>query len=180
MALVAPFSERRFRIVATADDAPATPDQADVQAVLDQRGPRSAAARVRDVLWSSRFRIHHGVAAHHRAGRAFLAGDAAHVDSPAGGQGMNIGIQDAIALGERLASVISGQQPDAYLDGYETERRPVAERVVSLTDRMTRMGTMTGPVGQFARNLALRAGGHLPAARARIAARMAGLGPAAG
>jgi 2-polyprenyl-6-methoxyphenol hydroxylase-like FAD-dependent oxidoreductase len=180
MALVAPFSERWFRIIATADDAPASADQAYVQAILDQRGPESARARVADVVWSSRFRIHHGIAARYRAGHALLAGEAAHVHSPAGGQGMNIGIQDAVALGERLAAVVKGQQPDAWLDGYETERRPIAEQVVALTDRMTRMGTMTSPAGQFVRNMVLRAVDRLPAARARIAAQMAELGPTTG
>jgi 2-polyprenyl-6-methoxyphenol hydroxylase-like FAD-dependent oxidoreductase len=179
IALVAPFSDRRFRIVATADTAPETPTLADVQHILDRRGP-SAAARVRDVVWSSRFHIHHGVAARYRAGRAFLCGDAAHVHSPAGGQGMNIGIQDAVALGERLEAVIAGQQPDAWLDGYEAERRPVAQRIVSMTDRITRVGTLASPAGQFLRNLMLLAVDHLPAARARIASQMAELGPAAG
>jgi 2-polyprenyl-6-methoxyphenol hydroxylase-like FAD-dependent oxidoreductase len=180
VALVVPFSADRFRIVATADHAPETPGLQDVQTLLDQRGPLSAAARVRDIIWSSRFRIHHGVAAQYRSGRAFLAGDAAHVHSPAGGQGMNIGIQDAVALGERLAEVLAGRQPDAWLDGYERARRPVAEQVVALTDRMTRVGTMTGPAGQAVRNLMLRAIDHIPAAKARIAAQMAELGPAAG
>nr|WP_294501959.1 FAD-dependent monooxygenase [uncultured Rhodopila sp.] len=179
VALVVPFSAERFRIVATVADAPETPRLQDVQTLLNQRGP-SAPARVRDIIWSSRFRIHHGVAAHYRAGRAFLAGDAAHVHSPAGGQGMNIGIQDAVALGDRLAEVLAGRQPDAWLDGYETERRPVAEQVISLTDRMTRVGTMTSPAGQFVRNLMLRAVDHVPAARVRIAARMAELGPVTG
>ncbi len=142
--------------------------------------PTAKPARVRDIIWSARFRIHHGVAAHYRAGRALLAGDAAHVHSPAGGQGMNIGIQDAVGLGDRLAEVLAGRQPDAWLDGYEKQRRPVAEQVVALTDRMTRVGTMTSPAGQFVRNLMLRAVDHLPPARARIAAQMAELGPVAG
>jgi 2-polyprenyl-6-methoxyphenol hydroxylase-like FAD-dependent oxidoreductase len=177
--LVAPFSDQRFRIVATADSAPETPALDDVQTILDRRGP-STVARVRDIVWSSRFRVHHGVAARYRAGRALLCGDAAHVHSPAGGQGMNIGIQDAVALGDRLAAVIAGQQPDAWLDRYETERRPVAERIVSMTDRMTRMGTMTTPAGQFLRNLMLQAVDYLPAARGRIATQMAELEPVSG
>nr|WP_294528112.1 FAD-dependent monooxygenase [uncultured Rhodopila sp.] len=180
IALVVPFSAQRFRIVATVAHAPDTPGMEDVQTILDQRGPLSAPARVRDMVWSSRFRIHHGIAARYRAGRAFLAGDAAHVHSPAGGQGMNIGIQDAVALGDRLAEVLAGRQPDAWLDGYEKNRRPVAEQVVALTDRMTRVGTMTSPAAQFVRNLMLRAVDHVPAARARIAAQMAELGPVAG
>ena len=175
MVLVVPFSDSRFRIVATVDEAPERPTLEELQAILDQRGPQATPARVREVVWSSRFRIHHGVAAHYRSGCSFLVGDAAHVHSPAGGQGMNIGIQDAIALGNRLAAVISGQQPETHLDGYETERRPVAEKVVAMTDQMTRMGTLTSPVGRTLRNLGLRAVGHLPAVQRMMAARLAEL-----
>jgi 2-polyprenyl-6-methoxyphenol hydroxylase-like FAD-dependent oxidoreductase len=175
MLLVAPFSRDRFRIIATVAQASPQPSLGDVQAILDARGPRSSPARVRDVAWSSRFHIHHGVAERFRAGGIFLAGDAAHVHSPAGGQGMNIGVQDAVALGDRLAAVISGQQPDPYLDGYEKTRRPVAEKVVAMTDQMTRLGTLTNPVGQRLRNLGLMAVGHLPAVRRKIATRMAEL-----
>jgi 2-polyprenyl-6-methoxyphenol hydroxylase-like FAD-dependent oxidoreductase len=175
VALVAPFSGNRFRIVATVAQAAEHPSLADVQTILDTRGPQSSPGRVRDMVWSSRFRIHHGVAAHYRAGRAFLAGDAAHVHSPAGGQGMNTGIQDAVALGERLAAVLAGQQPDAHLDGYERERRPVAERVVAMTDQMTRAATVTGGVAQWVRNFGLQAVGYLPAVQRRIAMRMSEL-----
>ncbi|HEX3575972.1 MAG TPA: FAD-dependent monooxygenase [Rhodopila sp.] len=175
MMLVAPFTGSRFRIIATCEAAREHPDANDVQAILDNRGARTAPARVQDVIWSSRFRIHHGVAAQYRAGCALLAGDAAHVHSPAGGQGMNIGIQDAVALGERLAAVIGGHQPDSYLQRYEVERRPVAQRVVALTDRMTRMGTLTSPAGQLVRNLGLRAVGYLPPMRRMMATRMAEL-----
>jgi 2-polyprenyl-6-methoxyphenol hydroxylase-like FAD-dependent oxidoreductase len=175
MAFVAPFTGGRFRVIATVGEAPEHPDIGDVQTILLRRGPRSSPARVRDLIWSSRFRIHHGVAARYRAGRVFLAGDAAHVHSPAGGQGMNTGIQDAVMLGDRLAAVIGGRQPDAYLDGYETARRPVAEQVVRMTDQMTRMGTLASPIGQRLRNIGLRAIGHLPAVRRMIATRMAEL-----
>ncbi len=173
--LVAPFAGSRFRIVATVAQAPAEPTRSDVQAILDQRGPCSSPARVRDVIWSSRFHIHHGVAERYRAGRVFLAGDAAHVHSPAGGQGMNIGIQDAVALGNRLAAAIKGQLPDSSLDGYGAERRPVAQRVVAMTDQMTRMATLTGAASQRLRNLGLQAVGYLPAVQRKIAARMAEL-----
>ncbi len=88
---------------------------------------------------------------------------------------MNIGIQDAVALGERLAAVISGQQPDSHLDGYQQQRRPVAEKVVAMTDQMTRMATLTSPVGQRLRNIGIMLAGHLPAARRKIASRMAEL-----
>ncbi|MFJ1969665.1 FAD-dependent oxidoreductase [Streptomyces sp. NPDC087903] len=91
--------------------------------------------------------MHHRVADHYRAGRLLLVGDAAHVHSPAGGQGMNTGIQDGHALGRAFAT---GQ-----LDGYEARRRPVAQRVVALTDRMTRVATTRSSVVRGARNLVL-------------------------
>ncbi|WP_272923245.1 FAD-dependent monooxygenase [Streptomyces sp. SID5606] len=83
--------------------------------------------------WSSRFRVHHRVADRYRNGRLLLAGDAAHVHSPAGGQGMNTGIQDGYALGHAIAA--------GRLDDYEAQRRPVARRVVAFIHRMTRVAT---------------------------------------
>jgi 2-polyprenyl-6-methoxyphenol hydroxylase-like FAD-dependent oxidoreductase len=106
-----------------------------------------------ELIWSSRFRVHHRVADHYRAGRLFLAGDAAHVHSPAGGQGMNTGIQDAYALGRAFAT--------GELDGYEARRRPVAQRVVAFTDRMTRIATTRNPAARAARNFALPVLGRL-------------------
>ena len=91
-------------------------------------------AVVREVVWGSRFRVHHRVADTYRAGRLLLAGDAAHVHSPAGGQGMNLGIQDAVALAEALADVLAGA-PDTVLDEYSAVRRPIAKGVVAMTDR---------------------------------------------
>jgi 2-polyprenyl-6-methoxyphenol hydroxylase-like FAD-dependent oxidoreductase len=100
--VVAPLPGERYRIVATTpsdQDAPQQPSAACVQALLDERGPIAKRGRVQDVVWSSRFRVHHRVAESPRKGRVLLCGDAAHVHSPAGGQGMNTGIQDAISLG---------------------------------------------------------------------------------
>ena len=75
-----------------------------IQQILDNRGLGAGRMVVTDVIWGSRFRIHHRVADTYRAGRLLLAGDAAHVHSPAGGQGMNLGIQDAVALADALAA----------------------------------------------------------------------------
>jgi 2-polyprenyl-6-methoxyphenol hydroxylase-like FAD-dependent oxidoreductase len=89
----------------------------------------------RECLWFSTYRIHHRSAGHFREGRCFLLGDAAHIHSPMGAQGMNTGLQDAYNLAWKLALVVNGEAEDALLDSYEAERRPVAERLLRTTDR---------------------------------------------
>ncbi|GGO92451.1 FAD-dependent monooxygenase [Wenjunlia tyrosinilytica] len=171
--VIAPLPHGRYRVVATVRDAPEQPGPADVQALLDERGPGKD-AKVTEVLWSSRFHVHHRLADRYRAGRVMLAGDAAHVHSPAGGQGMNIGIQDAVELGRALAAVVHGE-PETLLDRYEATRRPIAKQVVAFTDRMTKMATMRNPVQRAARNAALAAIGRVPAVRRNVAMRLAEL-----
>lgn len=167
--VVAPLPGGRHRIVATVDEAPREPTAADVQALMDARGPKRHPALIKDVVWSSRFRVHHRLAAHYRAGRVFLAGDAAHVHSPAGGQGMNTGIQDALNLAGKLAAVVGDGAPDAVLDEYEAERRPVAEQVVSFTDKMTNVATVGSPVLRGMRNTLLRTLDWIPAVHRTMA-----------
>ena len=108
LTVVAPLPNGTYRIVAPVVDAPENPSAEFIQGVLDERGLGAGRMVVTDVVWGSRFRIHHRVADTYRAGRLLLAGDAAHVHSPAGGQGMNLGIQDAVALADALTSVLSG------------------------------------------------------------------------
>ncbi|NXY98373.1 FAD-dependent monooxygenase [Streptomyces sp. BR123] len=165
--IVAPLPGGRYRVVSTVAEAaaPAAPDLAYMQRLLDGLAPGQAT--VRDLAWSSRFRIHHRVADRYRAGRLLLAGDAAHVHSPAGGQGMNTGIQDAYALGRALAA--------GDVDGYEAARRPVALRVVALTDRMTRFSTTRNPALRLVRNTGLRLVAGVPALNNRAAAELAEL-----
>ncbi|QKG24457.1 FAD-dependent oxidoreductase [Actinomadura verrucosospora] len=167
--VVAPLPGGRHRIVATVDQAPEAPDLAHVQALLHDRGPRARPVTVTDLVWSSRFRVHHRLAEHYRAGRLFLAGDAAHVHSPAGGQGMNTGIQDALALAAGLTAVIRDGAGDAVLDEYEAERRPVAEEVVAFTHKMTRVATVGGGPLRGIRNTALRALDFVPAVHRTMA-----------
>jgi len=88
---------------------------------------------VRDVTWLSRFSDMARQAASYRAGPVLLAGDAAHVHSPAGGQGLNIGVQDAVNLGWKLAQVVRGTSPESLLDTYQAERHPIAARVLKNT-----------------------------------------------
>jgi len=130
-------------------------------------------AKVRDTVWSSRFRIHHRVAATPRAGRLLLCGDAAHVHSPAGGQGMNTGIQDAVSLAAPLAAAIRGDA--SGLDEWAQARHRVAERVVDITDKMTRAAALSSVTARRVRNIALTLVGHIPALREAIAQRLSEL-----
>jgi 2-polyprenyl-6-methoxyphenol hydroxylase-like FAD-dependent oxidoreductase len=175
LVVVAPLPNERFRIVATVDEAPEVPSLEFMQAVLDARGPTTNPGRLHDVAWSSRFHIHHRVAQTPRKGRVLLCGDAAHVHSPAGGQGMNTGIQDSVSLAEALTSTLRDGD-EARLDAWAAQRHKVASDVVTLTDRMTRVATMKSPTGQALRNIAVAFAGHLPPVRAAVARTLAELG----
>jgi 2-polyprenyl-6-methoxyphenol hydroxylase-like FAD-dependent oxidoreductase len=175
LVVAAPLPGGRHRIVATVDEAPERPDRDHIQALLDARGPQRRPARVKDVVWSSRFRVHHRLADRYREGRIFLAGDAAHVHSPAGGQGMNTGIQDAVALAARLAGVLRDGADERILDEYEAERRPVAADVVAFTHRATLVATVDRAGLRWIRNAALRVLDRVPAVRRKLAMNISGL-----
>ncbi|MGC5009845.1 FAD-dependent oxidoreductase [Streptosporangium sp. DT93] len=172
LVVVAPLPDGTHRIVSTVDEAPEHPDVAFVQDLLDTRGPRRERAVVGEVVWGSRFRVHHRVARTFRSGRVLLAGDAAHVHSPAGGQGMNTGLQDAVALAEALTAALKGEQE--ALDRYVAARRPVALRVLTFTGLLSRLANMNRRVRPF-RNLVLRTLALSPAFRRQVARRLAGL-----
>jgi 2-polyprenyl-6-methoxyphenol hydroxylase-like FAD-dependent oxidoreductase len=128
---------------------------------------------VSDVLWGSHFRIHHRVADSYRSGRLVLAGDAAHVHSPAGGQGMNLGIQDAAALAGVLGRVVFGES-DQLLDAYSAARRPIAQQVLRLTDRLTRLATLPSAL-RGVRNTAMTLASRVPAAQRGLTWQLSGL-----
>ncbi len=111
------------------------PSLEDVRAIASERGP--AGIRISDPRWLAYFRINYRAARHYRHERIFLAGDAVHIHSPMGGQGMNTGIQDAYNLAWKLALVHRGRAPADLLDSYEKERRPVAEDVLTTTKMLT-------------------------------------------
>ncbi|MGX1101471.1 FAD-dependent monooxygenase [Amorphus sp. MBR-141] len=168
-----PGAPDRYRIVATADEAPATLDVPFVQNLLETRGIGSD-VQVRETIWASRFNIHHRVVSTPRAGRILLCGDAAHLHSPAGGQGMNTGIQDAVTLAPHLDEVLrTGTEAD--IDAWASARHDVAKRVVGLTDIMTRAAAVSSPVGRMARNAAMSFVGHLPSIRQALAREFAEL-----
>jgi hypothetical protein len=133
-----------------------SPGDADCDATLDDlraavRAVAGDRLRLRDPVWLADFRLQRRQAARYRAGRLFLAGDAAHVHSPAGAQGMNTGIQDAWNLGWKLALVARGVADPALLETYHTERAPVGRTVVRFTDRAFRVATSAGPLIRLVR-----------------------------
>jgi 2-polyprenyl-6-methoxyphenol hydroxylase-like FAD-dependent oxidoreductase len=120
----------------------------ELQRLLDDA---DLAARITDVGWSTRVRLQHRLASRYRHGPLFLAGDAAHTHSPAAGQGMNTGIQDAVNLGWKLAFAPQSMSPDDLLDTYQQERRPVARQVLILTHLAFWAESSTDPVASFLR-----------------------------
>jgi len=138
----------RQRSDATRVERPLTLDE--VQSIADLH--TAGQVRLHDPVWMTNFRLHHRGATRYRAGGAFLAGDAAHIHSPAGGQGMNTGIQDAVNLGWKLALVVSGRAGTALLDTYEPERAPVGRAVLRFTDRAFTAATSTNAIVRLARN----------------------------
>ena len=116
-----------------------------------------------DPTWLANFRCHRRSASAYRRGRVLLAGDAVHIHTPAGGQGLNTGIMDAHNLGWKLALVASGRAPDALLDSYGAERRPVAEDVLRLTHALVHYGTLSHPVKRRVRDIVVPALGRSPA-----------------
>lgn len=172
LTVVAPLPDGVHRVVAPVAEAPEEPSASFVQQILDTR-IGAGKLTVTEVIWGSRFRVHHRVADSFRAGRLLLAGDAAHVHSPAGGQGMNLGIQDAVALADTLAAVLAGE-PETRLDDYSAARRPIAQDVVEMTDRLTRLATLPRAARRI-RNAAIRVVGLLPTVRTGLARRLSGL-----
>jgi 2-polyprenyl-6-methoxyphenol hydroxylase-like FAD-dependent oxidoreductase len=175
MAVIAPLPDGSFRIVAELEEAPPTPDAADIQKLLDARGPRSGDCRVHEVVWSSRFRVNHRLADSYRQGPFLLMGDAAHVHSPAGGQGMNTGLVDAILLGEALVRVVRDGERDSLLDDYAALRRPAAAKVLGLAGKLTRVATLRSVWGRALRNLILRVLNHVAPVKRRLAMNLSGL-----
>jgi 2-polyprenyl-6-methoxyphenol hydroxylase-like FAD-dependent oxidoreductase len=167
-----PMREHRWRLTLpfAGDRNRQTPTLAEIQKLADQRTPRPVT--VSDPTWLANFHCHRRSASAYRQGPVLLAGDAVHIHSPAGGQGLNTGIMDAHNLGWKLALVAAGRAPDALLDSYGSERSPVAEDVLKLTHGLVHYGSMSHPVKRRVRDVVVPALGRSPAIQRRGARRI--------
>jgi 2-polyprenyl-6-methoxyphenol hydroxylase-like FAD-dependent oxidoreductase len=169
-----PMSASRRRIVATVDEQVGeAPSLELVRRLLAERGPAGIEALA--LHWSSYFRIHHRQVASLRAGRFFIAGDAAHIHSPFGGQGMNTGLQDAWNLAWKLDLAARGGAREALLDSYTAERRPVIKQVMEGTDLLTKAMATPNKLAQTLRDVLIPAASHLPPFTNAFVNRLSGL-----
>jgi 2-polyprenyl-6-methoxyphenol hydroxylase-like FAD-dependent oxidoreductase len=161
MGILFPLAGDRARIMFLVEppSAGTEPTLEQIQALADAR--MGGKVTVRNPRWLTYFEVHHAQVPQYRVGRVLLAGDAAHIHSPAGAQGMNTGIQDAANLAWKLALVARHRAEPALLDSYHDERHPVGAMVVRTTTTLTDVGTATGPKAAV-RDLALFLAGHLP------------------
>ncbi len=153
---VIPLPGAIFRIIATVTHSSPSLGISDFEQLLKERGPESP-TDIHRMIWASRFHIEHHVASVMRKGRILLAGDAAHVHSPAGGQGMNTGIQDAIALAAALR-----EGSEEALESWQKKRLEIAHSVVKLTDRLTKVVAASSPGARLVRNLVIRLVARIP------------------
>lgn len=140
--------QRLIGIMPASADHEAQHSYADVQPIVEPL----LGIHVDEVNWFSTYRVHHRVAQQFRVGHAFILGDAAHVHSPAGGQGMNTGLGDAVNLSWKIAQVLQGRLAPASLDSYEDERIAFARKLVATTDRVFQAAVAEGAAGQLVRH----------------------------
>jgi 2-polyprenyl-6-methoxyphenol hydroxylase-like FAD-dependent oxidoreductase len=164
-----PFEGNIWRIFAVRPEGEgdALPTIDELQLHMDRHGPPGT--RLHDASWLSTFRTNERLAAQYRDGRVFLAGDAAHVHSPAGGQGMNTGIQDAVNLGWKLAYVLNGRgDAELLLDSYEAERRPVARNTIDGSAQRLHVAFAPNPMARVLRDIAVSVIGHLDVVQKKL------------
>ncbi|GAA4906864.1 2-polyprenyl-6-methoxyphenol hydroxylase-like FAD-dependent oxidoreductase [Stackebrandtia albiflava] len=172
----APFGDGRHRFLGRRTrtprtDAPPTLDEVR-SLIIDVFG---ADLGLTELHWSSRFDSEERQVPHYRVGRVLLAGDAAHVHSPAGGQGMNLGIQDAANLSWKLAAVVGGWAPDRLLDSYHAERHPVGRTVLMTTGVILRLALLRSPVVRRLRDTAATTALRTATVSGRVTGMVSGL-----
>lgn len=170
-----PMSPTRRRLVATVGELDGDAPSLDlVNDLLAQRAPDGL--RAESLVWSTYFRIHHRCCAEMQAGRAFVAGDAAHIHSPFGGQGMNTGLQDAWNLAWKLNLAVRGSATDALLSSYSPERYPIVKGVIEATHFLTTALGSSNPVAQGIRDTVIPVVTHIPQIQHAFVERLSGLG----
>lgn len=174
---IAPFGDGWWRVFAwdrRSDVTDDTPLELDEVRAITKRALGTDFGMY-EARWLSRFHSDERQAPHYRVGRVFLAGDAAHVHSPAGGMGMNTGLQDAANLSWKLAAALRGA-PDALLDTYQAERHPVGEEVLKVSGTMIRLAMMRSRVARTLRGLIGGTALRIPAIHRRLTGRLTALG----
>jgi 2-polyprenyl-6-methoxyphenol hydroxylase-like FAD-dependent oxidoreductase len=175
---VVPFGDGWFRVIAR-DRRRELPDDAPValeEIAWVARHVFGTDFGMHDPRWMSRFHSEERQAEQYRVGRVFLAGDAAHVHSPAGGMGMNTGLQDAANLGWKLAAVVHGRGGDALLDSYQEERHPVGRMVLRMSGGLLRAALLRSPVARSIRELVAPAVLGIPPIGRQVRMRQSGIG----
>ncbi|MFF3498151.1 FAD-dependent monooxygenase [Streptomyces sp. NPDC003247] len=177
-AMIASFGDGWYRVMGwnrrneVSDDVPIDLDE--VKEVT--RRALGSDYGMHDARWLSRFHSDERQAPRYRVGRVFLAGDAAHVHSPAGGQGMNTGLQDAANLGWKLAAAVHGRAPEGLLDTYEAERHPVGRTVLRSSGALVRLARAQGPLLRTARTLVTAFANVARPLRSKALAQISGIG----
>jgi 2-polyprenyl-6-methoxyphenol hydroxylase-like FAD-dependent oxidoreductase len=167
-----PVGGHRWRVVMpnAGDRGGRPPSFAEIQQLVEQRAPWPI--EISQPEWLSCFRCQLRSTTTYRQGRVLLAGDAAHIHSPAGGQGMNTGMLDAANLAWKLALVADGRAPDGLLDTYGQERVPVASNTLGFTDKIVKLLTMRNPAKRAMRDTLMPAATSLPMVQKRAAQRL--------
>ncbi|TGB09259.1 FAD-dependent monooxygenase [Streptomyces sp. MZ04] len=177
-AFIAPFADGYYRVIGW-NRARDVPDSEPLDLDEVKEIARSALGRdygMHDARWMSRFHSDERQAPAYRVGRVFLAGDAAHVHSPAGGQGMNTGLQDAANLGWKLAAAVEGRAPEGLLDSYQAERHPVGKAVLRSSGGIVRLAMAKRPWTLAARAAVAAFVNRVPRARAELLGQVTGIG----
>jgi 2-polyprenyl-6-methoxyphenol hydroxylase-like FAD-dependent oxidoreductase len=170
-----PMSASRRRIVATVGEIEGEAPSLDlVNELLRKRAPEGL--RAESLVWSTYFRIHHRCVSQMSTGRMFVAGDAAHIHSPFGGQGMNTGLADAWNLGWKLNFAARGKAGDLLLPSYTRERSPIVKGVIEATHFLTTVLGASNPLTEGLRDVFVPVVTHLPQVQHAFVERLSGLG----
>jgi len=177
MLVTSPLPGGLLRVVAAVPPGTAPPSAGEVEKLLDTRGRGKWRSKIQvsEIVAASTYHVQERVAGRLSDGPIFLAGDAAHTHSPAGGQGMNTGIQDAGNLAWKLHDVIAGSAPTELLDTYHKERHPVATALVAFTSQLNTLATLREPASRRLRNDVIAAGTCAPGATDWLAQRLSQL-----